>query len=441
MHESNIRIIEKLKSFLKKASTNKLRYCTKPTDFTRNRKLTFERVVGMLINIPRKGLSLELNELFDRLNLGACYCTKSAFSQARYKLKHCFFKDWNQHLALQFYKEESRVKRWKDFILLGVDGSTAHLFEDVDGNIAGHFGKYRGAVTARVMCSFDVLNQISYQSSIDPITMSENEVARNWLTQIETDQAILKKVLPIYDMKFPGFAFAYEHMIKGIDFLIRIPLGFNCLVYDFMKSDKKDSVLKWYPPRNAVRELKARGYEISKSDFIKVRLLKIPLDDGSIEVLLTTLLDKRKYPYKEFGPLYFKRWGSETNFDYWKNKAQIEIISGHSVEAIYQDFYATVFTANLHSILMEECEEELILKTQDRKYDYALNRNVGLGLLKGKIIKLFFDDNPKPILEELHRLFLFHLEPVRPDRQFERKRRQRHLGGKYATMTNYRRAI
>ena len=139
--------------------------------------------------------------------------------------------------------------------------------------------------------------------------------------------------------------------------------------------------------------------------------------------------------------MYFKRWGSETNFDYWKNKAQIEIISGHSVEAIHQDFYATVFTANLHSILMEECEEELLLKTQDRKYEYALNRNIGLGLVKGKIIKLFFEDNPRPILEELHRLFLFHLEPVRPGRQFERKKRQQHVAGKYVTMTNYRRAM
>ena len=200
-------------------------------------------------------------------------------------------------------------------------------------------------------------------------------------------------------------------------------------------------MLKWYPPRNAVRELKARGYEISKTNFIKVRLLKIPLDDGTIEVLLTTLLDKREYPYKEFGPLYFKRWGSETNFDYWKNKAQIEIISGHSVEAINQDFYATVFTANLHSILREECEEELVVKTQDRKYDYALNRNVGLGVLKGRILKLFFEEDSVPILKELHRLFLFHLEPVRPNRQFERKKRHRHLGGKYATILNYRRAV
>jgi len=441
MHESNIRIIEELKSFLKKASMNKLKYCTKSGDFTRNRKLNFERVVGLLINVPRKSLSLELNELFDGLNLGACYCTKSAFSQARYKLKHCFFKDWNRELAIQFYKEDSRVKRWNGFILLGVDGSTAHLFEDADKKITSHFGKYRGAVTARVMCSFDVLNKLSYQTSIDPIVMSENEVARNWLSQIQSDYSILKKVLPIYDMKFPGFAFAYEHMDKGIDFVIRIPLGFNHLVYTFMKTDKKDSVLKWYPPRNAIRELKARGYEIDKKDFLKVRLVKIPLDDGTIEVLLTTLLDKRKYPYKEFGPLYFKRWGSETNFDVWKNKAQIENFSGHSVEAIYQDFYATVFTINLHSILMEECEEELKLKTQDRKYDYALNRNVGLGLLKGKILKLFFDENPKPILEELHRLFLFHLEPIRLGRQFERKKRQQHVAGKYVTMTNYRRAM
>ena len=441
MHESNIRIIKELKSFLKQAVLNKTKYCTKLTDFTRDRKLTFERVVGVLINMPRKSLSLELDELFKQLNLGICFCGKSAFSQARKKLKHCFFEDWNEVLFINFYKQEERVKRWKGFILLGVDGSTAHLFEDAKGKIASHFGKYKGAITARLMCSFDVLNQISYRSSIAPITTSENEIARNWLPQMQEDLAVLKKVLPLYDMKFPGFAFAYEHIANGIDFVMRMPLGFNVLVHNFMKSDKKDTVQKWYPPKNAIKELKQRGYEIDGESFIKVRLVKIPLDSGITEVLVSTLLDKREYPYKDFQPLYFQRWGSETNFDYWKNKAQIEIISGHSVEAIHQDYYATIFTANLHSLLREECEEELLISTQNRKYEYALNRNVGLGLLKGRILQLLFLDNPKPILEELHRLFLFHLEPVRPNRQFPRKKRIQHLEGKYVTMTNYRRAI
>ena len=86
---------------------------------------------------------------------------------------------------------------------------------------------------------------------------------------------------------------------------------------------------------------------------------KVDLPKGEVEYLITSLLDIEKYPFEDFSALYFKRWGSETNFDIWKNKTQIENFSGHSVEAIYQDFYATVFTANIHSLFVQDCEEEL----------------------------------------------------------------------------------
>ena len=73
--------------------------------------------------------------------------------------------------------------------------------------------------------------------------------------------------------------------------------------------------------------------------------------------------------------------------------------------------------------------------------DYAINKNVSLGLLKGRIVQLFFGLEPEQITKQLHELFLTKLEPVRPGRDFPRKKRVQHLHGKYVTMTNYRRAL
>lgn len=443
MNKTNIAIISELKEFLVQAKSV-LKYRNKPTDFTRKRKLPFERVVGFLINLPRKSLSLELNELFRALELEVCYCSKSAFSQARYKLKHQFFKDWNKCLLSSYYSDnEERIKRWKDFILIGVDGSTLHLFEDAEGEIAEHFGKYRGAVTARVMCAYDVLNRMSYHSRIAPIKVAENTIAKDWLNDFKEDLPMLGKVLCVYDMKFVGFAFAYEHLVKGVDFVMRAEPGFNTLVHDFIKSGKKDAVLKWYPPRGAVKDLQEKGYKVDKECFIVVRLVRIPLKDGTQEVLISSLTDQQEYAYKDFKSLYFKRWGTETNFDYWKNKMQIENFSGHKVEAIYQDFHASIFTANVHSVLLDECEEELEQISKERVYEYVSNKNIGVGVLKGRILDLFLKPIPQAqrTMEELHRLFLFHLEPIRPNRQYPRKKRIQHMHGKYVTMTNYRRAI
>lgn len=441
MHKTNLQIIEDLIFFLKEANEKGESYRRSPPDFTRTRKLPLENIAGILINMPRKSLSLELGEFFVQMPQNLTV-TKSAFSQARYKLKHEFFEDWNSELTLSFYTEdEERVKKWNNFILFGVDGSTLHLFEDAEGNIAEHFGKYKGAVTGRVMCMYDVLNQISYKNQLAPIQISENEIARNWVHNLGSDKTFLGEVLCLYDMKFPGFAMAYEHINQGVNFVMRAERTFNTMVYDFANSRKKQLVTKWYPSDGGLKELQQKGYAIGEEDFIKVRLIKIELPNGEVEYLITSLLDIRKYPRKDFGPLYFKRWGSETNFDVWKNKTQIENFSGHSVEAIYQDFHATVFTANVHSLFVQDCEEDLKQINQERKLDYAINKNVSLGLLKGKIVQLFLGLNPEQIARKLHELFITKLEPVRPDREFSRKKRIQHLNGKYVTMTNYRRAI
>jgi len=268
-------------------------------------KLPMQRVIGMMLNLPRKSLALELKEFFEVLSPQE-EVSKSAYSQARYKLKHEFFEDWNDLLTKNYYTDnDERVKKWKGFVLMAVDGSTLHLFEDELGEIAKHFGKYRGAVTARVMCMYDVLNALSYKSHLAPITTSENEIARNWLSELSEDKAFLDEVLCIYDMKFIGFAAAYEHVNQGINFLMRAERNFNTLVHNFARSGKKQKIEKWYPSKEGLKELQSKGYTVTEQDYILVRLVRVDLPNGEIEYLVTSLTDLKKYPRKDFGPLYF----------------------------------------------------------------------------------------------------------------------------------------
>jgi hypothetical protein len=51
----------------------------------------------------------------------------------------------------------------------------------------------------------------------------------------------------------------------------------------------------------------------------KVRVIKVMLDTGEIEVLLTNLTET--FDFKE---LYFKRWGVEKEYDVLKNTLEIE---------------------------------------------------------------------------------------------------------------------
>lgn len=60
---------------------------------------------------------------------------------------------------------------------------------------------------------------------------------------------------------------------------------------------------------------------------IKLRVLKVVLDTGEVEILITNLTED-ELKYEDSKELYFKRWGIETKFDELKNKFQIENFSG-----------------------------------------------------------------------------------------------------------------
>jgi hypothetical protein len=99
-------------------------FTTSPSDFSRNRKLPLTKIIGMLINLPKRSLNIELQSFFESLEQPGFCCTKGAFSLQRPKLKPIFFKVWNDFLVLEFYNFYGNdVKRWEGFRLLAVDGS------------------------------------------------------------------------------------------------------------------------------------------------------------------------------------------------------------------------------------------------------------------------------------------------------------------------------
>src|SRR5450432_1569005 len=121
MVEANVKIIEELKYFLETVSNEpKIRKLVTQceSDFTRDRKLTLERVVGIIINMPKRSLSIEIQEFFESLEKDLEPSTKGAFSLQRTKLKADFFAVWNQWLVASFYHYYGdKVNLWRGFRL------------------------------------------------------------------------------------------------------------------------------------------------------------------------------------------------------------------------------------------------------------------------------------------------------------------------------------
>lgn len=439
MLEANIKIIDELKTFIREVKETKVFSATAHA-FTKTRKLPFDSTVYLIINLLKKSLSIELNEFFETIARTALCCSKSAFTQQRAKLKYDFFVWWNATLVNSFYHQyKGHLKRWQGFRLVAIDGSTSYLINKPE--VKAYFGiqinQATSVVMGRIVSAYDVLNELTICSGLLPINHSEQQVAAQWITYCEPD------MLMLYDRGFPAFTSIYLHLEqeRPINFVMRCRENFNKEVVAFMQEKGKSKMVEFKPTDQAIKDLKKHGYNITPQTTVKVRLVKVPLSNGTTEVLITSLYEEHQYPTSVFKDLYFKRWGIETNYGAQKNSLQLECLSGQKVNSILQDFYACIFIGNLQSIISKQCNTELESKNTHRKYHYKVNRNVAIGMLKNRVILLFIHQQTRESLMELERLFIKNIEPIRPDRSYERVIKSKRAKGKYQTLTNYKRAI
>ena len=179
-----------------------------------------------------------------------------------------------------------------------------------------------------------------------------------------------------------------------------------------------------------------------KGHTLKMRVLKFKLDSGIIETLITNIFDEN-FSVVDFKELYFKRWGIEVKYNEIKNKLQIENFTGETPIAIEQDFYATMYLANMVALAKKDANQviEEEYKEKGLKYEYKVNTNVLIGKLKDTLITMISTNSPwkrsrmlKHIEEEIER----NVIPVRPDRKFERKN---HKSTQMVNRVNKKRAL
>ena len=440
MLSTNLEIINEIRTYLSHLDKNKKDYVVKKEAFSRVRCLSFLRVIGLIVKLPKRSMSIELVDYFEELESVDQVCTNSAFTQARYKLKWELFRDLFAKSSELFYaKKTGQVKRWKGYRLRGCDGSTLNLPET--DSIRTHFGAHKNQSKsfsqARIVCGYDVLNDIVIQADIKGIKIGEKQFAIEQLEQIDED------VISIYDRNFASFELIYLHLLKGKHFIIRSKLAFNNVVKAFVASDKESSIVDFNATYGAIKNLEKQGYKIDKSTTIKVRLERVELDNGVTEILITSLMDTKKFSNQDLKLAYNLRWGSETNYDALKNKFELELFTGHKPAAVLQDFFATVFVYNLNALLVRDCDEELEEINQGRELDYKINKNVSIGLTKPRLIKLLFtadQEEVNKILNFLKKHFLKNLQPVIPGRNYKRKKRKAGTRRKVRPLTNYKRA-
>jgi len=373
-----------------------------------------------MMNRITKTLSIEIDNFIRVLKqhqvaIVSSLFTKSAFVQYRKKINADVFKQLSDNIIKEFYTDnDENVKLWRGFRLLAVDGSRLTLPNTKE--LQKEFGIVRNQsdspiTQGRISVLYDVLNGFVIDSILSPLSQPEKELAMRHLSNTKQGDLI------IYDRGYPSFEMMYEHRKLNIDFLFRVQSNFNNKVKSFITSKMHSHIVKIYPGKNT--KLSNKPY--SKDDYILVRLSKVILPDDTIEVLISSLVDVVKFKNDLFKDLYFKRWKVELYYDELKNKLLVGNFSGYSKQTIFQDFYSSIFVSNIQTLLVSEINEELKTARGQTKYQYKVNANVSYGILKNRILELFFSDKPMDqITDKIKALLKKHTIPIRPNRKYAR---------------------
>ncbi len=395
--------------------------------FTRDRKLSFPRIILMQMNMIKRSLQKELVHFFELIKSPETI-TKSAFSQRRIKFKPEAFVELNDDAVQSFYSDGD-YKKWKGHRLIAVDGSNINLpcsrvIKEYFGGVSNHTESIYPM--ASISTCYDILNEIIIEPIIEPYGTSEYSHALQHMKKFRAKDII------ILDRGYGAMWLFFLLKTSGIDYIVRISRRLFPEFWDMPHTSKVINVSSC--PGKSSERLKELGIEFEP---FTIRLVKVKLENGETEVLATSLMNKQKFSNTELKKLYALRWGVEINYNHLKNHIEVENFSGKSVFAIKQDFYANALIENLRSVIALEAQTGIDVSKDNAKYNYKVNKNLSLGFLKDELVKLFLSDDPMYI-EKIISLFMYEPVPIREGRHIKRK---------FTNLTkrryrmNYRRAI
>lgn len=402
----------------------KARHRIKKSDFTREVKLTFAIMMGLMIKKSTKSSQNSLNDL--TLNGDIDYTvTNSAYTQARAKLNYTAFIEMRETTVELFY-DDGEYNRYKDFRLLAVDGMIVTLPNSDDikrefnpMKVKNQMEDYtKDVVQARASVLYDVNNNIAIDASInnkvnsddnDLIAYDERTLAIDHLRYCNRDDLV------VLDRGYPSFELFAKYDART-NFLVRIKKGTFAKAKSLFAPhcEHKDIVVELNAPKKLNDALRKQNLPTK----LKVRFVQLILPDGSVEVLATNIRDNNVLQTSDFMELYARRWGIETYYDILKNRLSLENFTGQSALAIKQDFYATVFLTNYEAILVYDTNLELQEKASDNKYAQQVNKAQSFNAIKHKAFDIFYSKKSlSRQMKALEKLFAINPVPIRPDRE------------------------
>lgn len=389
----------------------------------------------LILRGHKQALQNTLNKLFVALDKVHAVPTASALCQARHKIHPELFLHLQQQIVEQFYAlpehniDQSRestdeggrgVELWQGHRVLGVDGTRWNIPDTLANRT--RFGCSTNqhptfsCAQAQGSLLYDVLNDIGLNAVLEPIQSEKSLLFAHHLPHTRPGDVI------VMDRGYCDFSVLSFWSGHGREFVVRAPRTSFRAVRAFWEGEAREAFVtltvtpgqkKWV----SEQQLPTR---------VRVRLLKLTLPNGDEEVLVTSLLDAKRYPAQALCQVYAWRWRLESYIDRLKNIFEVERLGSVHPQHLAQDFYGIVFLTTLESVLVRPAQDSLLRRSQHSgaRYELQVNRSVSYSALVEQTLVLLADSkkSPQKVLSDLHHLFQTNPVPKRGGRHSPRQR-------------------
>ncbi len=340
--------------------------------------------------------------------------SKSAFSQARKKLRPDCFIELNNSILSYFNENAPTPKTWKEKRVVAIDGSSLNLpnHSELKEDFGFTSNQYDEIIRAKCSFAYDVCNELVLDAQIDKIKTGEEDLAVRHLKNLNPQTDIL-----VFDRGYPGHWLIGFLMQKGFKFCFRLSKSWKDGI-ELANSNETDIdwIMKWRSNRGTTK-LKEDNIPLVIDG---LRLVCIELPSGEKEILATNLIDRNTYPIEDLKELYHMRWSVEESYKLFKKVLHIEHFTGKTSLAIKQDFFAKVFTLNLSSIIRMQ---GVVIKQNSKKklkHKKQINKTQAIAKTKDFLIDIFYAIDIRSLINTLISMISNKTDIIRSGRSFPR---------------------
>lgn len=394
-------------------------------DFSRNRKLGFQRLLLMLLTMEGDCIKEELYRYFGR---STDTPSKAAFYKQRKKVKEDAFRS----LLVSFTQKCQKKLLKGKYSLVACDGSAADIFrnpDDSDTFFEPNGKSTRGFNQIHINAFFSVLDKKITDLLIQP-ARKRNEYSAfcQMVDRSESDTPVIY----LCDRGYASYN-AFAHVIEnGQFFVMRCTddktekiLGFpldNIRQLDYhverILSRSQSKKKRLHPEqeeqyrfvcKNVPMDYITQGHPEYR---LSLRIIRIELSDSCYENLITNL-PELDFDFDDLKDLYRLRWDEETSFRDLKYPLCLKAFHSQKYEYIIQEVWARAILYNFCSEIAMAVE----IPEKKRKYVYQVNYSEAI-----KICRDFLRIHDGTTLD-VEGLIAQNILPVRPGRTFPRQAR------------------